>query len=122
MIYTFYSFKGGVGRSMAMANIAEILCRRGLNVLMVDFDLEAPGLERFFDVDDAIVRPNKILERRGVIDLLYSYKELYSLPRPVPNVKQEAKGDSRNDFPSFPIEPLINFVTPKHLSKSNAVF
>jgi len=25
MIYTFYSYKGGVGRSMALANIAELL-------------------------------------------------------------------------------------------------
>lgn len=29
MIYTFYSFKGGVGRSMALANVAEFLCSRG---------------------------------------------------------------------------------------------
>jgi MinD-like ATPase involved in chromosome partitioning or flagellar assembly len=47
MIYTFYSFKGSVGRSMALANIAELFYRRGLKVLMVDFDLEAPGLERY---------------------------------------------------------------------------
>jgi len=44
MIFTFYSFKGGVGRSMALANVAELLLRRGLNVLMVDFDLEAQDL------------------------------------------------------------------------------
>ena len=31
--FTFYSFKGGVGRSMAMANVADILARRGLRVL-----------------------------------------------------------------------------------------
>lgn len=44
--FTFYSFKGGVGRSMAMANVADILARRGLRVLAIDFDLEAPGLDR----------------------------------------------------------------------------
>src|SRR5215207_8752525 len=47
-IVTFYSYKGGVGRSMAVANIAVLLARRGLKVLAVDFDLEAPGLERYF--------------------------------------------------------------------------
>ena len=26
--FTFYSFKGGVGRSMALANVADILARR----------------------------------------------------------------------------------------------
>jgi MinD-like ATPase involved in chromosome partitioning or flagellar assembly/tetratricopeptide (TPR) repeat protein len=48
LITTFYSYKGGVGRSMALANIAVLLSSRGLRVLVVDWDLEAPGLERFF--------------------------------------------------------------------------
>jgi MinD-like ATPase involved in chromosome partitioning or flagellar assembly len=48
MITTFYSYKGGVGRTMALANIAVLLARRGLRVLAVDWDLEAPGLDRYF--------------------------------------------------------------------------
>jgi MinD-like ATPase involved in chromosome partitioning or flagellar assembly len=51
-IVTFYSYKGGVGRSMALANIAVLLARRGLKVLAVDWDLEAPGLERYFGYFD----------------------------------------------------------------------
>jgi MinD-like ATPase involved in chromosome partitioning or flagellar assembly len=47
-IVTFYSYKGGVGRSMALANVALLLARRGLRVLAVDWDLEAPGLDRYF--------------------------------------------------------------------------
>src|SRR5918911_1633270 len=47
-IVTFYSFKGGVGRTMALANIAVLLARRGMRVLAVDWDLEAPGLDRYF--------------------------------------------------------------------------
>jgi cellulose biosynthesis protein BcsQ len=47
-IVTFYSYKGGVGRSMALANVALLLARHGLKVLAVDWDLEAPGLERYF--------------------------------------------------------------------------
>ena len=46
-ICTFYSFKGGVGRSMALVNVAVDLARRGRRVLAVDFDLEAPGLDTF---------------------------------------------------------------------------
>ncbi|MFO1433405.1 MAG: tetratricopeptide repeat protein [Candidatus Competibacteraceae bacterium] len=42
--FTFYSFKGGVGRTMALLNCAYILAGAGRSVLMVDFDLEAPGL------------------------------------------------------------------------------
>ena len=44
MIVTFYSYKGGVGRSMAMANVADVLARRGARVLMIDFDLEVEAV------------------------------------------------------------------------------
>lgn len=70
MVFTFYSYKGGVGRSMALANVAEFFYRAGLNVLMVDWDLEAPGLERFF------LNGNEILDKRGVIDLLLEYQRV----------------------------------------------
>lgn len=46
-ITTFYSFKGGVGRTMALVNVAVELANRGKRVLIVDFDLEAPGLDTF---------------------------------------------------------------------------
>jgi len=44
LITTFYSFKGGVGRSMAMQAVGSILASRCQRVLMVDADMEAPGL------------------------------------------------------------------------------
>lgn len=47
-IVTFYSYKGGVGRSMALANVAVLLARRGKKVLAIDWDLEAPGLPNYF--------------------------------------------------------------------------
>lgn len=47
-IVTFYSFKGGTGRTMALANIALLTARLGKNVLVIDWDLEAPGLHRYF--------------------------------------------------------------------------
>src|SRR4026207_2090265 len=47
-ILTFYSYKGGTGRSMALANIAWILASSGRTALMIDWDLEAPGLHRHF--------------------------------------------------------------------------
>ncbi len=41
---TFYSYKGGVGRTMALLNVASQLMADGRKVVMIDFDLEAPGL------------------------------------------------------------------------------
>ena len=71
MIYTFYSYKGGVGRSLALACAAHAFAERGLRVLAVDFDLEAPGLERyFFDGDEARSRR----AQPGLIDLVLTYR------------------------------------------------
>lgn len=47
-VVTFYSYKGGVGRSFAVANVAVILAQWGFRVLAVDWDIEAPGLHHFF--------------------------------------------------------------------------
>ena len=44
----FLLIKGGVGRTFALANIAVLLAQRGHRVLIIDWDLEAPGLHRFF--------------------------------------------------------------------------
>lgn len=46
-VVTFYSYKGGVGRTMAMVNVASLLAKAGKRVLVVDFDLEAPGLSSY---------------------------------------------------------------------------
>lgn len=72
MIFTFYSYKGGVGRSMAMAGIAHLLARRGLRVLAIDFDLEAPGLERYFFDGE---RCKAVRAQRGLLDLIRAYRE-----------------------------------------------
>jgi MinD-like ATPase involved in chromosome partitioning or flagellar assembly len=45
---TFYSFKGGVGRTTALTHVAWILAMRGRKVVAVDLDLEAPGLSKAF--------------------------------------------------------------------------
>ncbi len=95
---------------MALVNIAEILYARGLKVLIVDFDLEAPGLERFFDT------PQAILEQRGIIDMLVSYRELRLLSRLEPH--SDNVSSNFGPFP-FPIEPLDNFVTPVYQQSNN---
>jgi cellulose biosynthesis protein BcsQ len=48
LITTFYSYKGGVGRSFLLANVAALLSRWGYSVLCVDWDIEAPGMDEYF--------------------------------------------------------------------------
>jgi MinD-like ATPase involved in chromosome partitioning or flagellar assembly len=67
-IVTFYSYKGGVGRTMALANIAILLSQWGKKVLMVDWDLEAPGLEHFFFKGDEL---GAVQRKPGLIDILH---------------------------------------------------
>ncbi|MBJ6646100.1 hypothetical protein H4N48_22185 [Streptomyces sp. BSE7-9] len=69
-IITFYSYKGGTGRTMALANTAWILAANGKRVLAADWDLEAPGLHRFFH---PFLEPGGLAATTGVIDLLQDY-------------------------------------------------
>ncbi|WIX92463.1 tetratricopeptide repeat protein [Amycolatopsis sp. DG1A-15b] len=48
MFVTFYSYKGGVGRTFCLANVAVQLSPWGYRVLCVDWDLYSPGLHSYF--------------------------------------------------------------------------
>jgi cellulose biosynthesis protein BcsQ len=75
MVITFYSYKGGVGRTLALANIACLLAEdpdHPQRVLLWDFDLEAPGLHKLF----APPTPRK----HGFVDLAYQFARSGVLP------------------------------------------
>jgi cellulose biosynthesis protein BcsQ len=77
-VITFYSYKGGTGRSMALANLACILAARqneekGKGVLIVDWDLEAPGVHTFFFRDET---DSKFNQQSGLIDLFLEIKKI----------------------------------------------
>ncbi|MEG4836744.1 ParA family protein [Microcoleus sp. B9-D4] len=67
LVVTFYSFKGGVGRSTALGLVAGILATRNRRVVMVDFDLEAPGISVLFQNDLETINE----EQYGVLDYLH---------------------------------------------------
>lgn len=69
-IITFYSFKGGTGRTMAMANVAWILAANGRRVLTIDWDLESPGLHHYFR---PFLADPKLRYSRGVIDMVRDF-------------------------------------------------
>ena len=65
-IISFFSFKGGVGRTSSLVATALTLARNGHRVAIVDLDLEAPGLATIFSPDDS--------SNLGVIDYLLEKK------------------------------------------------
>lgn len=75
-VVTFYSYKGGVGRSFALANIGVLLARWGFRVLCIDFDLEAPGLAHFFaSVTQDAPTHDWLQKAPGLVELVTRYKK-----------------------------------------------
>jgi hypothetical protein len=76
-VMTFYSYKGGTGRSMALAHTAWILATQGTRVLVIDWDLEAPGLHRYFG---PFLPDPQLRLREGLIDFLLNYCDAATTP------------------------------------------
>jgi MinD-like ATPase involved in chromosome partitioning or flagellar assembly len=72
-VVTFYSYKGGTGRSMALVNVAIDLVRSGQRVLIVDFDLEAPGLDTF-----NLPKPKH--PSKGLVEFVHEYQATNEVP------------------------------------------
>jgi len=81
-IVSFYSFKGGVGRTTAAIAVATNLARFGRRVVVIDLDLEAPGAGSLLQpsggapadlgvIDYLLERP---LVGPGVIDIAEFYR------------------------------------------------
>jgi tetratricopeptide (TPR) repeat protein len=65
---TFYSYKGGVGRTLALVNTAARLASQGKRVFILDFDLEAPGVDAFAWFREENPRP-------GIVEYISSFTD-----------------------------------------------
>jgi cellulose biosynthesis protein BcsQ len=80
-VVAFYSFKGGTGRTMALANVGCALAQDskvGRPVLLIDWDLEAPGLHRYFrkHVSNVFGGDDSLLNQApGLIDLFIELRD-----------------------------------------------
>lgn len=121
-IITFYSYKGGTGRSMALSNVACILAdihSQGNGVLMIDWDLEAPGLHHFFH--DKFTKKfsnssefNKEFNKHpGLIDL---FIELDDCTPEIGYCVEEAEEKANNVIESIDLNKFIIETDIPHLS------
>ncbi|OXS35119.1 FxSxx-COOH system tetratricopeptide repeat protein [Streptomyces sp. XY006] len=69
-IVSFYSFKGGAGRTMALANAAWIIASQGKSVLVIDWDLEAPDLHLYYG---AFLPVSDLSYADGVLDMFSAF-------------------------------------------------
>lgn len=76
---TFYSYKGGTGRSLALANAAIYLTTLGFKVVALDFDLEAPGLHYKFSRNED---GSPLAVNKGLVDYvnIFLTEKKVSLP------------------------------------------
>ncbi len=92
---------------MALANTAWILAANGKRVLAVDWDLEAPGLHRFFH---PFLDPSTLGATTGVIDLISEYA--WAATSPVQRADDWHKDYAR-------IQPHAVSLTPETLAGSS---
>jgi len=79
MIVTFYSYKGGVGRTQLLSNLAAYLCHlKGKKILLMEWDLEAPGLHYYFGKHRMNLYEGLEIPTKGLIELLQEYVEIVS--------------------------------------------
>jgi Mrp family chromosome partitioning ATPase len=71
-VTTFYSYKGGTGRTMALANVAWLLASNGHRVLAIDWDLESPGLHRYYH---PFLKDKELRSSEGVMDLVQRFAD-----------------------------------------------
>lgn len=99
MLVSFYSYKGGVGRTQLLANAASYLCfYKSRKILLLEWDLEAPGLHYYFG------KKNKDIKKDGLIETLNEYMELSAKEPKVP----------REKLPKFTEKNIVkNLITSK---------
>lgn len=89
-----YSYKGGVGRSLLLANMARYLTLLGHKVVAMDLDLESPGLHYKLP-------PKKPLDNRvGVVPFILEHRRAHA--------QAEETGEAVNS----PLRRLESFLSP----------
>ncbi|MEM8526969.1 MAG: TIR domain-containing protein [Bacteroidota bacterium] len=95
-IVTFYSYKGGTGRTMSLANIATYFAQKGHKVLAIDWDMEAPGLYQYFK---PYCDKEEFNSKEGLIEFMYYARKAH----------QEEYLKSRKPAPAMVEEPATNY-------------
>lgn len=67
-VISFYSYKGGVGRTIALLETAYLMAAEGKRILILDLDIEAPSLHNIFSDQ---ISDKELGVKSGMIQYLY---------------------------------------------------
>ncbi|KAA6335584.1 Iron-sulfur cluster carrier protein [termite gut metagenome] len=113
----FYSYKGGVGRTLALSNIAMRLSEFGKKVCMLDLDLEAPGLHYKFK---EYLPPEK-MPPKGIVDYIHEFAIEKRLPKKINKDYYCSLFSSEYKNLSLQLIPAGNPDSKKYWSKLSAI-
>lgn len=110
---TFYSYKGGVGRTLTLANIAAYLSNFGFKVCILDFDLEAPGVHYKFPTITYDVK-------KGLMDCIYDFYTEGIIPNSLDeySIKEPMVSEEKGEIV---VIPAGNVFSPSYWEKLGSV-
>jgi MinD-like ATPase involved in chromosome partitioning or flagellar assembly len=110
---TFFSYKGGNGRTLAATNFAVYLAKLGLKVVIMDFDLDAPGVDSKFS-DFALPKG-----QLGLIDYILRFQRDGSGPGPVEEICCSVPIRSPRQAYTLDLIPAGNYLAGDYPAKLN---
>jgi cellulose biosynthesis protein BcsQ len=113
-IVTFYSYKGGVGRTLACANFGLYLAKMGQKVVLVDMDFEAPGLDSKFSA----ISPKDF--EGGILDQFVAFQTGRPVPG-LPKVPVVLPEDVTRSGGSLHLIPAGDYTDPSYYSTLSKV-
>ncbi|MFO0882920.1 MAG: AAA family ATPase [Pirellulales bacterium] len=110
---TFYSYKGGTGRTLAAVNFAIYLARLGLRVVVLDMDLEAPGVDSKFH---GFSLP---AAQFGMLDYILDFQSANNDPGSVKRLCVDVPVNVMNERFNVGLIPAGDYLSPEYSVKLN---
>ncbi|MDB9313971.1 AAA family ATPase [Spirulina sp. CS-785/01] len=112
-VITFYSYKGGVGRTLAAANFAVYLAKLGLKTVVIDFDLEAPGIDAKFAL------PPLADNQKGILDYILEFQKTNQDPENIKELCRNIPLDDGENAETLWLIPAGQYLAETYYKKLN---